>query len=424
MSKLTFIGTLLALATANGMSASGPVNAMDRFSFDYSVQGDPRAKPLQVFDDGQRTFLQYRATDDIPAFISTRTSELLIPRKEGPYTVINGTPRDFVAQLGSSSARITHASALSTAPQYQQRGAAPGATPVERLTLASLSPTAGTSGFAQNYVKRNEWTDNTYAQPARGDYVTWASAETEHSKVVAFERGSGKLDREGERRLKQIASSVTGSQRVVISAADDTHPADVGGTERARVVRNALVAAGVAPSVISVKVGFLFDEQLQNTGKKLLNPTTISWSESTPLRSPAPVVAGRGHPDSDSSIIEAMRAGRLSPSEALQRLKGTQPSRAIAGPAAAPSAPAVSSWSVRKADQTIESMLARWGKDAGWRVIWKGAPTVEITADADRPLTHPSFLQAADYVVTQAKSVGYQIKATAYSNQVLVITGE
>lgn len=419
MSKLTFVTTVLVLTAANGLSAPGPVTAMDRFSFDYAVKGDSRAKPLQVFDDGQRTYLQYRASDDIPAFISTRTAQLLIPRQEGPYTVINGTPRDFVAQLGASSARITHSSALSTAPQYQQRGMPPGSAPVEKVTLASLSPTAGSTSFAQTYVKPNEWTDNTYAQPARGDKVTWASAETEHSRSVLFERGSAKLDKEAEKRLKQIASTLTASQRIVISAADDTHPSDVGGTERARVVRNALVAAGATPSAISVKVGFLFDDQLQNTGKKLLNPTTITWSESTPTRIQTPPAAARVHQAApDLSIVEALRAGRISPSEALQQLKG------VTVPVTAPTLPTVTAWAVRKADQNIENMLGRWAKDAGWKVIWKGAPTVEITADAERPLSHPDFLQAADYVVTQAKSVGYHIKATAYSNQVLVITGE
>ncbi|ABE47308.1 TcpQ domain-containing protein [Polaromonas sp. JS666] len=424
MSKLTFVTTVLALTAANGMSASGPT-AMDRFNFDYAVQGDSRAKPLQVFDDGQRTYLQYRASDDIPAFISTRTAQLLIPRQEGPYTVLNGTPGDFVAQLGASSARITHSSALSSAPQYQQRGTPQGATPVEKLTLASLSPTAGASSFAQTYTKRNDWTDNTYAQPARGDQVTWASAETEQTKSILFERGSAKLDKESEKRLKQLAATLAGSLRIVISSADDTHPADVGGTERARVVRNALVAAGATPSAISVKVGFLFDDQLQNSGKKLLNPTTITWSEAAPARVQTPSSTTRlGQGDSDLAVVEALRAGRITPSEAVQRLKGAAPSRHSGAPAPAQSLPAVSAWSIRKADQNIENMLGRWAKDAGWKVVWKGAPTVEITADAERPLSHPDFLQAADYVVTQAKSVGYHIKATAYSNQVLVITGD
>ena len=61
---------------------------------------------------------------------------------------------------------------------------------------------------------------------------------------------------------------------------------------------------------------------------------------------------------------------------------------------------------------------------SGWRVVWKGAPAVLITADAPRPLVKRDFVQAADYVITQAKAAGHNIAATAYSDQVLVVTGE
>ena len=67
-------------------------------------------------------------------------------------------------------------------------------------------------------------------------------------------------------------------------------------------------------------------------------------------------------------------------------------------------------------------MLKRWGQDAGWRVLSKGAPNIEIHGDAE--VDRREFLHAADYAITQAKQAGYRIKATAYSNNVLVLTGE
>jgi hypothetical protein len=417
MFKKTLFAVLLPLIAANGLTASG--SPLDRFSFDYAVQGDARAKPLQVFDDGQKTYLQYRSTDDIPAFISAQGGQLLMPRQEGPYTVINGTPKDFIAQLGNLRARITHSSAMSNAPQYLNRGKTTSV-PTERILLASLSPTPGAFGHVQNPVVRNDWTDNSYASPARGDQVSWAAADIENSKVFMFERGSAKMEKESAGRLKQIAASVVGSSRVVISSADDTHPGDAGGSERARVIRNQLVAAGVSPSVISVRVGFLFDEQLQRSGKKLFNPTTVTWTEHAAAPRPAARSATKG--DESASIVEALRTGRLSPSQAIEQLQRINRNQQVA--TTAPVTPAQSGWTVRKADQNIEHMLIRWANDSGWKVIWKGAPAVEITADAERPLTHPDFLQAADYVVTQAKFAGYRIKATAYNNQVLVITGE
>lgn len=419
--KKSFFAVLLPLIAANGLTTSGPGSALDRFTFDYSVQGDSRAKPLQVFDDGQKTYLQYRSTDDIPAFISARGAQLLMPRQEGPYTVIYGTPRDFIAQMGNSRARITHASALSNAPQYLNGGRTT-AVPTERVTLASFSPTAGVIPNAPTQFVRNDWTDNSYAQPARGDQVSWAAAETESSRVFMFERGSAKMEKESERRLKQMAALLAGASRVVISAADDTHPGDSGGSERARIVRNTLVAAGVSPSKINVRVGFLFDEQLQQSGKKLYNPTTLTWTEQSAI--PSQASRNPTQRDESSSIVEGLRTGRLSPSEALGRLQGVKRTSPVPVHSGFSAVPAQSGWTVRKSDQNIERMLDRWANDSGWKVIWKGAPAVQITADAERPLNYPEFLQAADYVVTQAKAAGYQIKATAYSNQVLVITGE
>jgi len=90
----------------------------------------------------------------------------------------------------------------------------------------------------------------------------------------------------------------------------------------------------------------------------------------------------------------------------------------------APRTPTRAGWLVRKADQTYERMLKRWGEDVGWRVVWQNAPQIAITADGDRPVPHPEFLAAAYYVVSQLKAAGYDIKAEAFDNNYLVITGE
>lgn len=421
MFKQTFLAAFLSFVAANALTAPGIGAAMDRFSFDYAVHGDDRAKPLQVFDDGQKTYLQYRANGDIPVFISSRTAQLLIPRQEGPYTVLLGTPRDFIAQLGSARARLTHASQMSTAAQYQTDRVV-RSVPSERVTVAALSPGAGGMALSQMAAQRNEWTDNSYATPAKGDRVTWASADVDQSKTLVFERGSATMEKDSERLLKQVASSMKGASRVVISTADDTHPSDAGGTARAQNIRKVLIASGVKPEVISVRVGFFFDDQLQKVGKRLMNPATVTWTEQTSTRPVAGLQAAR-RGEAELSVVDALRSGQISPAEALERLQAGRESRAVAAqPAVAASRQA--GWTVRKADQTIEKMLERWASDSGWKVIWKGAPNVDITADAVRPLTHPDFLQAADYVVTQAKSAGYRIKATAYSNQILVVTGE
>lgn len=429
MYKQTFLAAFLLCLGGAGISSSGDRSAFDRFNFNYAIAGDAIARPLQVFDDGKKTYLQYRPNQDIPAFISSVGGQLMFPTQEGPYTVLNGVPRDFVASMGTATARITHAQAMSNAAQYVNR-VNQAAVPTERIQPQVLVASAQhVASLVPRYEVRNDWSSNSYATPLRGDQIAWAPTTSEASKVILFERGSSKLTRDVELRVRKIGNEIVGATRVVINAADDTNPSDAGGTERVRVIRNLLIAAGVDPSVISSKVGFLFDDQLQRVGNKLFNPTTITWVvQSAPERSAPTRTRHAPALDSDLSVVAMLREGKISPSQAIEMLKAKNPNTSPATVTASQSSqvkPAMpSSWSIRKEDQTIEKMLDRWGREAGWRVIWRGAPTVEITADAARPLSHPNFLQAADYVVTQARSVGYQIKATAYSNQVLVITGE
>lgn len=417
--KRIFLASLLAMAGASGITASGAAPTLAQFDFEYMILGEGKGRPLQVFDDGQRTYLQYRATDDIPAFISIQSGQLLYPKQDGPYTVLAGLQRDFVAQTGATSIRITHSSEVSNAPQYLRKGER-NSVPMDRLQLASLKSLGGGLS-AMAYTRNQTWADNSYATPARGDQLAWAAADTETTRVVVFERGISKLDVDGERKLKALAAEIVGAKRVVIHAADDAHPADVGGTERAKKIQDRLVAAGVNPAIVSVKVGFLFDDQLQRSGKKSFNPTSITWTS----QAPQPLVSRASRSAAPSSetdaLFEALRSGRITPAQALEAFKTSSGAQA---PVAAPQAPRAPAWTVRKTDQNIEKMLSRWAGDAGWKLVWNGAPAVLITADAERPLTHPDFLKAADYVVTQAKTAGYPIKATAYSNHVLVITGE
>lgn len=85
-------------------------------------------------------------------------------------------------------------------------------------------------------------------------------------------------------------------------------------------------------------------------------------------------------------------------------------------------APETLHWDVRKDDETIEKMLRRWAQQSGWTVVWKDVPPLSITGDAQ--LVRPGFLQAADYVMSQARAAGCRCKATAFNDQTLVIEGE
>lgn len=83
-------------------------------------------------------------------------------------------------------------------------------------------------------------------------------------------------------------------------------------------------------------------------------------------------------------------------------------------------APAVHRFVVTTADTSLEDLLRRWGADHGWKVVNNGLPTVKIDGQAE--IRRETFFEAADFTITQARSMGRSIKAVAYANNVLVLS--
>lgn len=78
------------------------------FRFDWHMDGDPSLAPLQVFDDGRRTWLQYPAGQPAPAVFERTVAgdRLLHPGREGDYLVIQGVPARLLVRGGQLQARI------------------------------------------------------------------------------------------------------------------------------------------------------------------------------------------------------------------------------------------------------------------------------------------------------------------------------
>lgn len=62
------------------------------FNFHWQLSGDPQVAPLQVFDDGRRTWMQF-ASDQVPPALFRRTERgdiLLSASRDGTYLVVEG----------------------------------------------------------------------------------------------------------------------------------------------------------------------------------------------------------------------------------------------------------------------------------------------------------------------------------------------
>lgn len=80
--------------------------AAGRYHFDWRLSGDADLAPLQVFDDGHDTWLQYPADQAAPAVFSRTAAgdRLLRVRRSGDYLVLRGVPEHLLMRGGLSQA--------------------------------------------------------------------------------------------------------------------------------------------------------------------------------------------------------------------------------------------------------------------------------------------------------------------------------
>ncbi|GAA4322965.1 TcpQ domain-containing protein [Pigmentiphaga soli] len=91
---------LLALCGA-AQSAAAP-----GYDFAYRVSGDRRVAPVQVFDDGRDTYLQFRAGQTVPAIFEAGPGgeRLASHAMSGAYVTVAGTAARLVLRIGDVAA--------------------------------------------------------------------------------------------------------------------------------------------------------------------------------------------------------------------------------------------------------------------------------------------------------------------------------
>jgi len=81
------------------------------FDFAWRLSGDRQTAPLQVFDDGRATWLQFAPGQAVPAiFASASDGDVPLPyRREGPYIVLDGVWPALLLRGGSLQTRVERA---------------------------------------------------------------------------------------------------------------------------------------------------------------------------------------------------------------------------------------------------------------------------------------------------------------------------
>lgn len=79
------------------------------YSFDWKLSGHRDVAPLQVFDDGRRTWLQFASGQPVPAIFrySGQGLQPVSYEREGPYIVLPGVWSMLVLRGGQRSSQVT-----------------------------------------------------------------------------------------------------------------------------------------------------------------------------------------------------------------------------------------------------------------------------------------------------------------------------
>lgn len=405
---------IVALAVA-GQAVNSASPTLGQFDFQFQISGDYRARPVQVFDklaEG-KTYFQFRRGEDIPVVFLADGKQWFVPRQEGGMWVVDSAARDFTLVMGMSQARVQHVTVVA--------GVVKSRSPAGTVLLASADGGLPDTLLAKAQTRQpspesqGNWTAGSFAQPLRGDVITWRS-EQQREAPVSFPVGGSKLSPATVKSLLSLGRSIGNGARVEVIGTDDESLLEKLPTERAEAIRSELVRAGVPPQNIVVgqprPAGVV-----TGSGKSRVVESIVRWYPSAPMLPAAPLAA--------AEQARAPAAG-LSP-DTLRLLVSrgiiSQEQAALAmntgagGQADKRGSREVTEWELRKADANVGTSLQRWARAAGFEVVWD--TTIQAPIVADSVVVAGDFKLAIAKVFEGLQKAGYPLKARVFSDNVV-----
>lgn len=123
--------------------------AYARFDFDWQLSGDPEIMPVQVFDDGERMWLQFMPEGAWPAVFAVGAGgwRPLTYRREGPYMVLEGVHGQLELRGGHLRGAIRRAH-HDPGPAEGGAGSPGGGSRPPAQPMPVAGPAAGAEGAA------------------------------------------------------------------------------------------------------------------------------------------------------------------------------------------------------------------------------------------------------------------------------------
>lgn len=147
-----------------------------QYNFDWELSGHRAVAPVQVFDDGSKTWLQFAPQQPVPAIFADGAGggRPLAYTREGPYVVLQGVWPGLVLRGGHLKSTMRRIEGMRAAA-----GSEPGADALAVVPSAALAPAA--SAPSANPVNPAGSVETPVPMPAAGP----SSAETDGRGLAA-----------------------------------------------------------------------------------------------------------------------------------------------------------------------------------------------------------------------------------------------
>jgi len=413
-------GLAVAAPIAAGAAADGGLNGYD---FSYSIAGDARATPIQVFDDGAHTFFQFKAAENVPAiFLYNRgRQELAQITARSPYIVVSGVGQRFSLRSGAAVASVDYVGGRRNDPVL------PTARDASEMSVPKRAPApaedaeramAMIQDIRAQLDARGRQPDvapEARLTPGREDPAA-KTAASKDTTAVPFHRGKATLGPLGTRTMAKIIQPAIVAEAVMITGRGDSDNLALG-ADRAMALRNYLVNRGVPVGRIRLAEGqaahAATSKDVFLSDVTLVAPRAASaHAESAPS---AAMAAPANWLPLASATIAMLDEGKISREAAAEILERMLATRRDSKPALQVASKPV--WEISPSDGTLRSAFARWAGAAGWQLSWDAPVDYPIKVRAS---FQGSFDEAVGSVASALETADVPLQVTFYrANKVL-----